>query len=112
MRAAVAELVRPGLDLMLQMLVGYRLGEVSPVQHISECDTPMMVIHGAEDNIVPVAHAQRLARGRGLSQSDIDEGDCEGLWIAPDAGHAQAFRTHPGDYVDRVSTFLDRHLAA
>ena len=111
MRAAVAELVRPGLDLMLQMLVGYRLGEVSPVQHVSECDTPMLVIHGAQDGMVPVTHARRLARARGLSQSDIDSGDCEELWIAPDAGHAQAFRTHPKGYVDRVATFLDRHLA-
>jgi len=111
MRAAVAELVRPGLDLMLQMLVGYRLGEVSPVQHVSECDTPMLVIHGAQDDMVPVTHARRLARARGLSQSDIDSGDCEELWIAPDAGHAQAFRTHPKGYVDRVANFLDRHLA-
>lgn len=111
MRATVAELMRPGLDLMLQMLVGYRLGEVSPAQHVSECDTPMLLIHGAQDDIVPVVHARRLARARGLSQSDIDEGDCEELWIAPDAGHAQSFRTHPKGYVDRVATFLDRHLA-
>ena len=111
MRAAVVELVRPGLDLMLQMLVGYRLGEVSPVQHVSECDTPMLVIHGAQDDMVPVTHARRLARARGLSQSDIDAGDCEELWIAPDAGHVQAFRTHPKGYVDRVANFLDRHLA-
>ncbi len=111
MRAGVAELVRPGLDVMLQMLVGYRLGEVSPVQHVSECDTPMLVIHGAQDDMVPVTHARDLARACGLSQSDIDSGDCEELWIAPDAGHAQAFRTHPKEYVDRVATFLDRHLA-
>lgn len=111
MRAAVAELVRPGLDLMLQMLVGYRLGEASPEQHVSECDTPMLIIHGAQDDIVPAVHARRLARARGLSQSDIDAGDCEELWIAPDTGHVQAFRTHPNEYVDRVATFLDRHLA-
>ncbi len=111
MRDAVAELMRPGLDLMLQMLVGYRLGEVSPEQHVSECDTPVLVIHGARDNLVPVTHARRLARARGLSQSEIDGGDCEELWIAPEAGHAQAFRTHPVEYVDRVAAFLDRHLA-
>ena len=111
MRDAVAELVRPGLDLMLQMLVGYRLGEVSPEQHVSECDTPVLVIHGARDNLVPVTHARRLARARGLSQSEIDGGDCEELWIAPEAGHAQAFRTYPVEYVDRVAAFLDRHLA-
>ena len=95
---------------MLQMLVGYRLGEVSPVQHVSECDTPMLVIHGAQDDMVPVRHARRLARARGLSQSDIDGGDCEELWIAPDAGHAQAFRTHPKEYVDRVANFLGSPL--
>ncbi len=112
MRAAVAKMVRPGLDLMLQMLVGYRLGDVSPEQHVSECDTPMLVIHGAQDDMVPITHARRLARARGLSQSEIDEGDCDEFWIAPGAGHAQAFRTNPKGYVDRMATFLDRHLAA
>ena len=111
MTSTVAELFRPGLDLMLQMLVGYRLGEVSPEQYVSECDAPMLVIHGARDGYVPVSHAQRLARARGLSQTEIDEGDCEELWIAPDAGHAQAFRTDPEGYVARVAAFLDRHLA-
>ena len=111
MRATVAELMRPGLDLMLQMLVGYRLGEVSPEQYVSEFDTPMFVIHGERDNVVSVSHARRLARARGLSQSDIDGGDCEALWIAPGAGHVQAFRSDPAGYVDRVADFLDRHLA-
>lgn len=111
MRPGVAELFKPGLDLMLQMLVGYRLVEVSPERHVSECDAPMLIIHGERDNYVPVSHARRLARARGLSQTDIDGGDCEELWIAPEAGHAQAFRTHPTGYVDRVASFLDRHLA-
>ena len=111
MKAWVAELMRPGMDLMLQMLVGYRLGEVSPEQHVSEFDTPMFVIHGALDDYVPVVHAERLAKALGISQSEIDGGDCERLWIAPDAGHAQAFRTDPSGYVTRVTGFLDRHLA-
>ncbi len=107
----VAELVRPGMDLMLQMLVGYRLGEVSPEQNVSEFDTPMLVIHGERDGYVPVVHARRLGKALGISQSDIDGGDCEGLWIVPDAGHAQAFRTDPEGYVRRVSAFFDRNLA-
>ena len=111
MRPWVSSLLRPGMDLMLQMLIGYRLGEVSPGQHVSECDTPMLIIHGGNDDIVPLVHARRLARARGLSQTDIDEGDCDQFWIAPDAGHAQAFRTDPAGYVDRVAGFLERHLA-
>ena len=111
MRAGFVELLRPGLDLMLQMLMGYRLGDVSPEHHVSGCDVPMLVIHGALDDYVPVIHAQRLSRARGLSQTEIDGGDCEELWIAPHAGHAQAFRTDPKGYVERISSFLDRHLA-
>lgn len=111
MKSWVADLIRPGMDLMLQMLIGYRLGEVSPEQNVSEFDTPILVIHGERDNYVPVIHAKRLAKALGISQSDIDNGDCEGLWIAPEAGHAKAFRSDPSGYVDRVETFLDRHLA-
>ena len=111
MRPLASTLLKPGMDLMLQMLVGYRLDEVSPERHVSECDIPMLVIHGAEDDVVPLIHARRLARARGLSQSEIDSGDCEQFWVVPDAGHAQAFRTDPAEYVDRVAGFLDRHLA-
>ena len=111
MRPWASTLLKPGMDLMLQMLVGYRLGEVSPERHVSECDVPMLVIHGAEDDVVPLSHARRLARARGLSQTEIDSGDCEQFWVAPDAGHAQAFRTDPAEYVDRLAGFLDRHLA-
>ncbi len=111
MRPWASTLLKPGMDLMLQMLVGYRLDEVSPERHISECDIPMLVIHGAKDNVVPLVHARRLARARGLSQTEIDEGDCEQFWVVPDAGHAQAFRTGPAEYVERVAGFLDRNLA-
>ena len=110
MRPWAATLLKPGMDLMLQMLIGYRLGEVSPERQVSECDMPMLVIHGAQDDVVPLSHARRLARARGLSQTDIDGGDCEHFWIAPDAGHAQAFRANPAEYVDRVAAFLDRNL--
>ncbi len=111
LRPWVSTLLRPGMDLMLQMLIGYRLGEVSPEQHVSECDTPTLIIHGERDEVVPTDHARRLAKARGLSQTDIDSGDCEQFWIAPQAGHAQAFRTDPAGYVNRVAGFLDRHLA-
>lgn len=111
MRPWAATLLKPGMDLMLQMLIGYRMGEVSPERQVSECDMPMLIIHGAEDDDVSLSHARRLARARGLSQSDIDGGDCEQFWIAPDAGHAQAFRTNPAEYVDRVAEFLDGNLA-
>ena len=107
-----AGLFRPGVDLMLQMLVGYRLGEVSPERHVSECDVPILFIHGERDDVVPLDHAKRLARARGISQTDIDSTDSENFWIVPDAGHTQAFRVDSAKYVSRVSEFLDRHLAS
>ena len=111
LRPWLAALVKPGTDLMLQMLVGYRLGEVSPERQVSQCDVPMLIIHGKLDDAVPLTHARRLARARGISQTDIDSGDCDNYWVATDAGHVQAYRTDPAGYVDRVTTFLNRHLA-
>ena len=107
----LTELIRPGMDLVLQMFVGYRLGEVSPERNVSEFDTPMLVIHGSADNVVPVVHAERLAKALGISQSEIDDGDSDRLWIVPGAGHVQAFRTDSSGYIERVSGFLDQHLA-
>ena len=110
-RPWAADLLRPGVDLMLQMLVGYRLGEVSPERHVSECDVPMLIIHGARDDIVPLVHARRLARARGVNQTDIDSADSEDFWVVPNAGHTQGFRTESDKYVSRVTKFLQRHLA-
>jgi len=34
------------------------------------------------------------------------------IWEVPDTGHTNALRTHPGDWEQRVTAFLDAALAA
>ena len=107
-----ANLMRPGLDFFLSRLYGYRTADVSPVMYLAESDTPTMIIHGELDQKVPPHHARILARACGMAQDEIDSGDADGFWLIPDAEHVQAYRTTPERYVERVTSFFDRHMAA
>ncbi len=112
LKSGFSTIIRPGFDLMTQMLIGHRLAAVSPELALSESDTPVLIIHGARDEEVPMESARRLARARGVSESEIDAGDSERIWIHPDAEHVKTYRTVPGEYVARVSEFLSKHLAS
>lgn len=62
--------------------------------------TPLLLIHGAPDAVVPVHHSQELfALARDPKQ----------LWIVPGAGHAQAFGKR--EIRQRLVDYLDRLLA-
>ncbi len=63
---------------------------------------PVFFIHGDVDQEIPVAHARRLFQA---ANNPRDE-----LWIVPWAGHTQAYKTQPHDYMDRVSAFFDASL--
>lgn len=72
---------------------------VTAVEAISS--TPLLLIHGKQDNIIPVAHAYRLhAAARGDKQ----------LWIVEDAGHIGAFQSRRSDYRRRFVRYLRRVL--
>lgn len=110
-RAIASKLIRPGIDLFLKRIYGFKMSDVSPVASLSQSDIPALIIHGGEDRIVPVSHAARLAHARGIPQHEIDSGDSDRFWILPNAEHAQIYRTAPELYIKRVANFYGRHLA-
>lgn len=63
-------------------------------------ERPVLVIHGADDVLMPAAHAQRLfdaARGP------------KSIWFGP-GPHSNIVTTDSNGYAQRVFTFLDEHL--
>jgi pimeloyl-ACP methyl ester carboxylesterase len=70
------------------------IGLVEPV--------PLLLIHGAADDTVPVADGQHLADLAGPSAEH---------WVVPGAGHSGAHATAPQDYAQRVGDFLRVALA-
>lgn len=65
-------------------------------------DCAILVIHGAEDRMVPVADAVAIFKAAPEPKE---------LWIVEQAGHLGAFQREPKAYAQRVTSFLDRYLA-
>ncbi len=101
----------PGMGAMARMLFGVDINEVSPARSLAMSESPVLIIHGEEDRVVPVDHARLLAKAAGSMSGEIEESDGK-LWIVPGAGHLEAYRTAPREYVGRVTAFFDSHLTA
>jgi dipeptidyl aminopeptidase/acylaminoacyl peptidase len=99
----------PGMKFMAKALYGIDIAEVSPARAIARSDTPVLVIHGEEDRVIPVEHARLLGRAIGASFDEIESGE-ETVWTVPGAGHTGAYRAQPDIYIDKVASFFERHL--
>ena len=80
----------PGMKLMAKTIYGIDIDDVSPARAIARSDTPVLIIHGQEDKMIPVEHARLLGRAIGASFDEI-EGSAETVWIVPGAGHTGRF---------------------
>lgn len=94
------KIFRPGMRAMAKLLFGIDMRAVSPMRAISESNIPVLLIHGDQDEIVPMIHYRLLARA-------VEAGVGE-TWLIKGAGHAQGYRTVPEQYAERVLSFLDR----
>ena len=101
----------PGMKFMAKVLYGIDITDISPARSIARSETPVLVIHGEEDGVVPVEHARLLGRAIGTSFDAIGEGQ-ETVWTVPGAGHTGAFKTQPETYIEKVATFFEKHLSA
>jgi fermentation-respiration switch protein FrsA (DUF1100 family) len=94
--------LRPIL-FMIKILYGVDFAAIRPVAVVSEINPrPILFIHGSDDTTIPVSHASRLFEA---AQSPQDE-----LWIVPEAGHTQAYKLHPAEYVQKVTDFFGAAL--
>ena len=75
--------------------------DASPVTHIDAASAPFLVVHGARDTVVPVAHARRLVaalREAGIAVDYVE---------VPEAGHDVFAWERVGE---RTLAFLGRYL--
>lgn len=103
-------LFTPGMDIMARLMFGLDVKEVSPARMIAGSETPVFIVHGEDDEMVPVRHARILGRAIGADAEAPVPG--RGVWIIPGTGHVQGYRNRRTEYVNRVAGFFDRHLAA
>jgi pimeloyl-ACP methyl ester carboxylesterase len=79
---------------------GTRLEQIPSAQVQSTAyDFPIMLIHGTADDKAPAYLSENVAKAQKNALSQ--------LWIVPGAIHEMIYRTHPREYVQRTTAFLE-----
>jgi uncharacterized protein len=91
----------PGALFVAHLLTGARLAKLRPADNLRAISQrPVLIIHAQGDQLVPIEHAQELARA----------GKAE-LWITQGISHLGSFRADPPAYSERVARFFEAALA-
>lgn len=80
-----------------KMRTGWSFKDVSPITTLAKAEIPILFIHGEEDDYVPMFMCKQMY--------SVKKGYKE-IYIAPNAGHAQAYRNNKDEYEKRVDRFL------
>lgn len=87
----------PLVGLLCRLRAGFRLRDVSSIKAMERTETPVLFIHGEEDDYVPTDMSRRM--------HEVKPG-AKQLYLVPGARHAEAFLTNPGEYDRIVGQFL------
>ena len=98
----------PSALAMARILYGVDLFDARPVGSIARiAPRPLLLIHGAADDYVPVSNFQQLAAAAtSPAKARVT------TWLVPKTRHAQAFKNTGAVYVARVTAFFDAALAS
>jgi dipeptidyl aminopeptidase/acylaminoacyl peptidase len=75
---------------------------IIPEEAVREISAPVFIIHGEQDDMVPVQHAYRLKEASRNPESK--------LWIVPEAQHGNSYLMRPTEYREQVTSFFDEAL--
>jgi uncharacterized protein len=98
----------PSALTMARILYGVDLFDARPVASIARiAPRPLLLIHGAADDYVPVNNFQQLAAAATAPATARVT-----TWLVPKTRHAQAFKNTGPVYVARVTAFFDAALTS
>ncbi|MCK5794284.1 MAG: prolyl oligopeptidase family serine peptidase, partial [Anaerolineales bacterium] len=88
--------------ILKYMSLRFRLDfdKIAPVNNITKANAAFLLIHGDEDETVPLAHGQALAEAGNPEQTR--------LWLVPGKGHSNC-HVHP-DFWEKVDAYLKETL--
>ena len=75
---------------------------IKPEEAVRETSVPVFIIHGEQDEMIPVEHAYRL--------KEASQNPDSRLWIVPEAQHADSYLVRPTEYKEQVISFFDEAL--
>ena len=81
------------------------LWERSPIRYVANVQTPTMLVHGENDNDVPIAEAEQFF----IALKDVG---AEAVMVRyPREGHGIRETAHRVDLLDRSMNWYERHFA-
>jgi len=76
---------------------------IKPEEAVRKTSAPVFIIHGEQDEMIPVEHAYRL--------KEASQNPDSRLWILPEAQHANSYLVRPTEYKEQVTSFFDEALS-
>ncbi len=90
------------MDVYARVFFGVWPWQVSPEAAVQNSSAPIFLIHGAEDNQIPVHHSQRIYANAPPNTTE--------LWTVEDAGHGNTQDVAGDVYREKVSAFFHEQL--
>lgn len=94
-------------DFIPWLLFGYmrlrfrlNFDKIAPINNIPNASAQILLIHGDEDETIPLAQGQALAKASAVQKTQ--------LWIVAGKGHSNC-NTHP-EFWEKVEAFLEKSL--
>ena len=91
----------PVTSLMAKAIYGIDIGALNAENAVMQLEYPLLIIHGEEDERVPIDHGERVAAA-------APEGTI--FWSTDAPGHVESFGDYPDEYFQRVDEYFDRRL--
>ncbi len=82
----------------MERVVGHRFDDTAPQERIRRARAPVMLVHGEDDEVVPLSHLHHLAAAAPAAR----------VLQVPGAGHSEVHAFEP--HFDEVLGFLEAHL--
>lgn len=83
-----------------------RFDQVSPLKHADRIVAPVLLMHGEDDERVPIAHSKKMRKALELHGKKVE-------WLAfEEEGHGLRFIRNETAYYEKLLAFLDKYLGA
>ena len=89
-------------EFWCRLLAGFTFAAASPINSMDKIQTPVLLIHGEEDALVPAEMSRELFEAKTSGVREIR--------VFPGAGHAEAFSSDPQLYEETVFKFVESAL--
>ena len=91
----------PCANFVCKIKTGVKISDAAPIEVVDKIKIPILFIHGTEDGLVPFAMMGRLFDACTAPKEKF---------VVEGAGHADAKKTNPTAYFEKIFNFLEENL--